>query len=61
MYDGILQTDIVVWFGITEPEWDDEDWEEGEEESSLRVVKNRRRESWSFSNPKIGGDFHSRS
>jgi len=47
MHDGILQTDVVVWFGIAEPQWDDEDWEE--DRLSLRIVKVRKKGSWSIS------------
>lgn len=61
MYDGILQTDLEVWFGITEPQWDEDDWEE-EDRLSLRIVKERRKGSWSISRKsKKSRDFHTRS
>lgn len=47
MYEVQLRTWNVVWFGIREPDWgDDDEWEE--EEFSLRVVKKRRKGNWSI-------------
>jgi hypothetical protein len=36
----------MLWFGVREPDWEDEEWEE--EEFSLRVVKKRRNVNWSI-------------
>lgn len=54
MYSGVLQTDIVVWFGISEPQWDEE-WEE--EEFSLRPIKARKRNLTISKSSKTFGDF----
>ncbi|QIN94191.1 hypothetical protein PP459_gp042 [Streptomyces phage Wakanda] len=48
MYDVELRTWNVVWFGIREPDWEDEDWEE-EDRISFRAVKTRRKGNWSIS------------
>ncbi|AVD99391.1 hypothetical protein SEA_BILLNYE_220 [Streptomyces phage BillNye] len=41
MYEVQLRTWNVVWFGIREPDWEDEEWEEEEEEFSLRNSKKK--------------------
>lgn len=48
-YDVQLRTWTTVWYGIREPDWEEDDWEEEEEEFSLRIVKKRRKGNWTIS------------
>jgi hypothetical protein len=41
MHEVELRTYNELWFGIREPDW--EEWEEEDEEFSLRITKRRRK------------------
>ncbi len=47
MYEVQLRTWDNVWFGIREPD-EDEEWEEEDEEFSLTIVKERRKGNWTI-------------